>query len=208
MSFFRDMPSITYRGRAAPNIISRIALPQSMLRSGELYHPYVIEDGDRPEVIADLYYNDVSLDWLVRLANNIYDEASQWPLTQNQLERHLKVKYPSVEYTLSTIDHYKLKSSVPNIDSAAYGALTLSAKKYWYKSDTNNGYIFIKKDWDVTPETWNGFVGGERDYWSPVSIYDKEFDANEQKRFIRLIDRAYAPLYVKALKEISLDNDR
>ena len=85
MSFFDNLPPIQYRGRIAPNILKRIAIPKDIVSQGELYQPYVVDDGDRPETIAHLYYNDVHYDWLIRLANNIYDEASQWPLTQNQL---------------------------------------------------------------------------------------------------------------------------
>ena len=199
MSYFRDFPAIQYRDRAAPNILTRVVIPKDMIDRGELYHSYVVEDGDRPETIAALYYNDPEFDWLVRLANDIYDEPTQWPLTQNQLERYLRDKYTNIESTLSTIDHYTLSTNIPNIDSAAYGALTLSAKKYWVKE--NDYYKFISKAWNVTPETWNNFNSGERGYWIPKTIYDTEFDLNEQKRFIKLIDRKYAAAFEQALRD-------
>lgn len=199
MSIFRYTPVIFYKGRVAPNIIARVKIPERLLKLGNLYHPYVIEEGDRPESIAELYYGDPNFDWLVRLPNNIYDEASQWPLTQTQLERYLRSKYDSVEYTLSTIDHYELKSDVGDIDSAAYDALTTACKRYWHQLDNGN-YRFISATWSVTPETWASFVSGEQAYWQPVTVYDKEFNANEEKRLIRLIDERYKNDFDAALK--------
>lgn len=200
MSFFDNLPPIQYRGRIAPNILKRIAIPKDIISQGELYQPYVIDDGDRPETIAHLYYNDVHYDWLIRLANNIYDEASQWPLTQNQLIRVLRDKYGSIESIMSTIHHYVLKSNIPNISSATYDSLTLVAKKYWIKD--GDSYSFIKKNWNVSPSTWDGFNSGERDYWQAVSTYDYKFQLNEDKRFIRLIDRKYTQLFNEALREV------
>lgn len=206
MSYFRYLPAIVYKELAAPNILMRAGFTAQALKMGEIYHPYIIDEGDRPETIADLYYGDVTKDWLVKIANNIIDEASQWPLTQEQLDIHVSTKYASLSYALSTIDHYKLKTTLTDITSAAYDALTTSCKKYWYQDGTN--YKFIRKSLTITPGTWNNYVSGEKAYWQSVTIYDKEFAANEEKRSIRLIDNRYAGYYETALRDILLNNVR
>jgi hypothetical protein len=199
MGYFSFTQPITYWSLAAPNILQRVKISDDIISQGQLYDSYVIEEGDRPDTIAYHYYGDATLDWLVRLANNIFDEASQWPLTQSQLDQYIANKYTSVPTAQSTTDHYKLKTNV-TINNSTYAALPNDAKVYFYNNGTS--YSIITSVIQLSSESLVNLPGEVQQYWQSVSQYENEFEINEEKRHILLIDAAYAQEFDSALKGI------
>lgn len=199
MPYFSYMQPISYWKLAAPNILSRAIIPDTLTSQAELYQAYVIEEGDRPETIAYHYYGDPTYDWLVRIANNIYDEASQWPLTQVQLDRYVANKYGSITSAQSTCDHWNLNLNL-TLTASAYNALPNDAKVYWVQNGA--GYSIIQNEIIVTPESHDNLPDGTALYFIPVTQYDNEFEINEEKRQILLIDATYASAFDDALKNI------
>lgn len=204
MSYFRYFQPIEYRNVVTPNILSRVKIPKNLLNIGSLYHPYQIEEGDRPDTIADLYYNDSTKDWLIRLVNNIFDEATHWPLQQVQLDRFISSKYPDIN-PFSAIHSYKLNTNIDPITSVLYDGLANELKQYWRLQPVTGVYYIIQRDWSITPDTFTRMSVEERMYWSPVTYYDYEFEINESKRNIRLIDVKYADELETVLKDILQD---
>lgn len=202
MSYFQYIPIIQYFGKSAPNILTRVKLDSSFVNNRTVYHPYTIEDGDRPDTIAGYYYGDPTLDWLVRLANNINDETTQWPLTQDQLESYINNKYGSIYTTYSTIDHYILKTNVNNISSGQYSELAPNQLRYWLYNSQFQNYAFTNGNYVITPDAFTLLNSNEQIYWQPVMQYDNEFNINEAKRNIMLIDKTYSTQLNSVLREL------
>jgi len=55
--------------------------------------PYTVEEGERPEDIANFYYGSVDYSWLVYMANNIIDPYHEWPLNTQEFNDMLIEKY-------------------------------------------------------------------------------------------------------------------
>jgi hypothetical protein len=74
-------------------------------------YEYQIKDGDTPENVADRYYGDGSLDWILLLINNMIDPQWDWPLSNNQLNAFIRKKYGSVSNAMGTsgtaVHHYE-----------------------------------------------------------------------------------------------------
>ena len=201
MSYFKYLPQITYFNRIAPDILTRVRLSTDFIKNRALYHPYTIEDGDRPDTIAHLYYGDSEFDWLVMLANNIYDYYSQWPLTQTQFQNYLTLKYGNVVSTYTTIDHYTLTTN-SNISATQYNALGTFQQRYWTFNYTLNMYQFINASYTTTVAGYATLDSSEQIYWLPVTVYDAEFQNNEAKRNIYLIDVQYSNQLDNVLRNI------
>ncbi len=200
-SYFKDFPTILYRGRYAPNILATVRLRYDVLESSEIYHPFLIAEGDRPDTVADLYYQDPEADWLIYLANNIIDIKSEWPLTSTQLEQYILKKYGS--HTEShAVKHYVIKTDIPPISEAQYNNLPVSMRKYWSYDYSSEHYIVTNIAGVATIETYQNMSIGERVYWRSVSNYTHEFNLNESKRKIRLIDKTYKTSLEQTLKDI------
>ena len=56
-----------------------------------------------PEILADKFYNDPQLHWIILHANEIHDARFDWPLTVPNLVSYVEAKYPSRE----AIHHYE-----------------------------------------------------------------------------------------------------
>ncbi len=67
------------------NLFERSDILVDFKNSSGAFTEYLIEEGDRPDIVAYNFYNDVSLWWVIMLVNNIKDPINEWPLTQEQI---------------------------------------------------------------------------------------------------------------------------
>jgi len=194
MSYFTDIPIISYWNRSTPNMLVRVKLDGLDVDNTAVYHPYTIKDGDRPDLISYYYYGDSNLDWLILLANNIIDLVSEWPLTSDEFFTYMTNKYTDVNSTLEMVDHYQLIPNINNISSSQYNNLTQSAQKYWSYNNNQKAFIFSAYNFTLTStvDAYNIMQGDEQIYWQPVTTYDNEYTINEGKRHIKLIDRSFS----------------
>ena len=117
MPYFRELPNINYstvfQGTAnnddttnAKNLFKRPQFRQDLDNSVTTFTYYQIRDDERPEQVAEKFYQNPELDWIVLLTNNIIDIRSQWPLDNNSLYNFLLDKYGSDE-ELYKVHHYE-----------------------------------------------------------------------------------------------------
>jgi len=81
-TFFKNYPLIQYGNTVANtvsvNLMSKIAFKKKIQQNFEVFHPYTIQEGDRADTIAYLYYGDSGYDWIVYYSNNIVDPYYDW----------------------------------------------------------------------------------------------------------------------------------
>lgn len=64
----------------------------------KLHVEYTIQDGERPEMIAHRFYDDINLFWVVMLFNEVHDLWNDWPLSNQSLNEYIIRKYPNESY--------------------------------------------------------------------------------------------------------------
>lgn len=62
-------------------------------RSNKCYVDYLVQDGEKPEHIADRVYGESQYHWLVLMANEIYNPYFDWPLSSWELDAYIEDKY-------------------------------------------------------------------------------------------------------------------
>ena len=152
--YFNNIPSIQYGSKVARNLLARPVIKTKILANPTLIYDYTIQDGQRPDQIADAYYGNVNFVWLVFLVNNIVDPYYDWPLTQNQFKEYIIDKYGSVELAKSTIKHYvpKTKGTVITKETFDLNATMLkivasdyqSVDVYKFEDEANEAKRLIK----------------------------------------------------------------
>ena len=75
------------------NVIRRVSLSQEMKSDDSIFIEMYIDDGDRPEHIAEKIYGDPTYNWLVMLANTIIDPYHGWCKSSVILEEYIEKKY-------------------------------------------------------------------------------------------------------------------
>lgn len=198
MRYFEPFPTLDYNDYRVKNILARVKLLEKAKSTRSLYHPFTVLDGEDPRKIAYDYYGSTDYTWLIFIVNDIIDPYYDWPLSTVEFEAHIKKKYGSFQaaqeeilYYRKTPDEYYLSLTNPNV----------FVKKELFSGDAS-GYRLVTQDTiDITisPETYDR--NPDADY-SPVDAFSWEVDRNEDRRNIRLLDRAYASSMDKELKTL------
>jgi len=104
MSYFNYFPAIVYSldngtsQQLVQDLFRRVTLSEEAKNNMVLYEEYHVSDGDSPEIVADRWYNNPELGWVILMTNEILDPRFGWPMTWYQLERHIERKYPANLY--------------------------------------------------------------------------------------------------------------
>lgn len=212
MDYFKELPVVQYpsledggsTSRLLTNILTRSAFLREIVENTALFYEYQVKDAETPEIIADKLYGDPKRYWIVLLFNQLSDPAYDFPLTAEQLHDFIISKYDqSLEDSQTTIHHYEERvkrttfylNAIQNREESVY---TISAQ--YQNPNTgvveNRPYLPGVADTNIGgpsyTETFTNNISVEvsTSYWA-ISNYAFEVDHNEQKRNIKLLDKAY-----------------
>ena len=161
------------------NILRRFKVKSSVKSGINVYFDYEIQEGDRPDTIAEKYYGSPAYAWLVLHFNDIIDPVFEWPLFSNDFENYLKGKYGSITTSQSTVHEYRQILNEAKV--------------------LNNG-TRIPKRWVVVDLTTYSTLA-EVDKES-ISKYDYEIEKNEVKRKVKVLDRRYLNQIQEEVKDV------
>lgn len=91
--YFGYFPSVKYEKRVMLDITKRVRFQERFADNPYIFLPYTVEQDDRPEDVAYLYYGTTDYTWMIYLANNIIDPYHDWPKSPNSLDDYIAEKY-------------------------------------------------------------------------------------------------------------------
>ena len=194
MSYFRELPNISYvsllpnQNRSderieVKNLFKRAKLRTDVDQSVTAFDYYLIQDNERPDIIAERIYDSPELDWVILVTNNITSIRNQWPLGNNELYNYCLEKYGSDENIMAT-HHFETKETKDQ-----YGRIILEGKLI---VDQNFTFTYTKDN--NTSETINPAQS--------VSNYAYEQRLNEDKRKIRVLKPNLLPAFITDFRNI------
>lgn len=161
------------------NILKRFAFRTEIENKDAVFYDYVVQDGDRPDTIAEKYYGDSRHAWIVLHFNNIEDPIFGWALFGKDFEDYIEGKYGSVSTAQSTVHEYRK-------------ILTQRLVRY-------DGSIVPERYVVVDETTYNATPAASR---RMVTKYDYESELNEEKAKIRLLDERFLAECLAEVKTI------
>jgi hypothetical protein len=270
MNFFNKLPTITYDGKIARNIMARAKLSDATKNNNQLFFPYTNSGEVRADTLSHQYYKNAGYSWLIWFANEVIDPYYDMALNSYDFDQFIINKYGSIELAQRKISHYKLnwETNEAFISVDSYNSLQQNTKKYWEPALDYNlnvkGYMRKKDNQTLNTNrvgsinfsnATGAFIVGEEiqlqgdatvygfctyadvstltiqhlqrsffvnttiigkesgtqatitavnnflattaaytnsTYWSPVTYYDYEYDLNENKKQIVLMDAMQA----------------
>lgn len=150
------------------NILKRFAFRKSNIDTLDIFSDFDISEGDRPDIIAEKYYNDSRYAWIVLIFNNIVDPFYEWPLFGENFRNYLVAKYGSIEAAHQTTKKY-------------YRILYQGFKKI-------DGTVVPVKKLEIDLTTYNSLGSSEK---STQTAYEWEDEQNNNRMHIRLLDAKY-----------------
>jgi hypothetical protein len=108
--YFANFPVIPYDSvgngefKLVTNLLKRVAVRAKVKTNTAFFDTYDVKEGETPEILADMLYDDSELHWVILLFNDITDRYHQWPKNYNQFLAYINDKYSNVDAT----HHYEI----------------------------------------------------------------------------------------------------
>ena len=195
--YFNNLPDFLYVHRTkdgrmdgdfsvVKNFFKRAKLRTDVFQDLTFFTKFNVIGDDRPDNVADNFYDDPTLDWIVLLSNNIVNVQSEWPLSQADFFTYLSEKYPDENVLYSGIHHYEaneVKTSTDVIIIPSGIRVGVGQSVSFFDEGLNQ---------QVT----------KTNVASPVTNYMHEQKLNDKKREIFLLKPTYVNLLIDDLEEI------
>jgi hypothetical protein len=184
--YFSIFPKIKWKDDAGNSITitdisRRYRFLETLLPNKYIFYEYVIREGERADVIAEKYYGDETLDYLIWLMNLIVDPFFDWPMDYDEFVAFIDKKYGSAANAQST--------------TAKYYRI-VQAKEILY-DDT----MIAERKVEVDATEYATIPANER---SSISVYNYEIEQNDLRRHIKLIDKGYMAQIVSELEALAV----
>ena len=116
-SYFRNIPDFNYVSRLdgqkniseyslVKNLFKRAKIRDDIFNDLSYFTKYKVVGDDRPDQVAYELYGDSRYDWVVLLANNTMNVASEWPKDQISFYNYMIRKYGD-ESKFNDVHHYE-----------------------------------------------------------------------------------------------------
>ena len=190
MGYFRELPNLRYPSFLkekkssldyieVKNVFRRIKLRDDLQSNFTIFNRYEIEEGMRPDTVAEELYGNPEFDWIILTVAGILNVRNEWPLNNRDLYNYCLDKYDD---SLNSVRFFETKE-VKNAD----GKLILPKGKV-VDSD------FTIPNPDNVSATLNPVVG--------ISNYEYETRLNDEKRNIYVLREGYVQTFLNDIREI------
>ena len=190
MGYFRELPNLRYpsflREKKSSldyievkNVFRRIKLRDDLQSNFTIFNKYEIEEGMRPDTVAEELYGNPEFDWIVLTVAGILNVRNEWPLNNRDLYNYCLDKYDD---SLNSVRFFETKE-VKNAD----GKLILPKGKV-----VDSGFTIPNPD--NVSATLNPVVG--------ISNYEYETRLNDEKRNIYVLREGYVQTFLNDIREI------
>lgn len=228
---FKNFPEIQYTLSTGKIVTIKDFFRKSMIEQEAVnsvisYTYYEIQDGERPDVVADRLYGDSELHWTFFLVNDM-DNYYQWHKDNVTFEKHINEMYP--EYWLIASDSTDIVSSSSKfllgeiIESSQQQGNVISVQPTfnrigvaggsWNANDVVTGKV-SGKSFTVSsvvngPDGIDHYVNSEGHKrnnlttgFTPVTYYTHDYEQNETNRKIKVIRPAYIRRVVSEFEKV------
>jgi len=192
MGYFRELPDLQYQSFLSDSLSSQSYLTvKNLFRRNKLrddlsgvftlFNKYEIPEGSRPDTVAEEFYGDAELDWVVLMTAGILNARDEWPLSNYNLYKYAEEKYGS---DLNSIKFYET-----TLVTDSSGRLILPADKV------------VDADFTIPdPNDYSKTLTPVRS----VTNWEYEIRKNEEKSSIYLLRREYLQQFLNDMRQIMI----
>ena len=217
MGYFRELPTILYPSPLPhknstgdyiqiSNIFRRTKLFDYLTGNVTVFNKYIIEDGERPDTIANVLYKNSKFDYVVIIVAGITNINHEWPLQDFQMYNFALNKYGS-EIEMNKIHHYETfeisdsnnrQILPPNlivdetfkIDGSS---VRFGGNRFILKSEAGNRQLDDKFEYTVLADN----------IARPVTNFEFEINENEKRREIDVLKEGFLQTFINDLRDVS-----
>jgi hypothetical protein len=192
----------TFSPQLVTNILARSAFLREIANNTSIAYEYSVKDSDTPEILAHKIYGDPYRNWIILLINNIINPFYDWPLKNDALDNYIFKKYgQNIDDARSTIHHYEKETTKKSV----YNGLLIDEEVTTQEISTYElNYVTNQITPTALPSVADTSVAISSETINyptytltidvvhrAVSNYTYEFNENEKKRKIKLLEERY-----------------
>ena len=193
MGYFRELPNVEYQSFLSDslssqsyitvkNLFRRNKLRDDLQNIFTIFDKYEIVEGARPDTVAEDYYGDADLDWVVLITAGIINVRDEWPLSNRDLYQYA---YEVHGDSLNSVRYYKTTEVKDSL-----GRLILPADKV-----VDSTFTIPKPDTsNEETATLNPVIG--------VTNWEYEVLKNNKKSSIYLLKINYLQQFLNDMRDI------
>ena len=195
-SYFQRVPDFNYVSRLPDSKIGDYVRVKNLFKKGKIredifqnvafFEKYKIVGDDRPDNVAEDFYGESTLDWVILLSNNIVNIQSEWPLPQTDFDRFVLDKYGDYNTLYNGIHHYE------TIEIKNTQGVTIVPAGLQVDSSYSVSYYDFFTDLQVT----TGNLA------TPITNYEYEEKVENDKRNIYLLKPRFLNIVFDDMEEI------
>ena len=141
------------------DITKRVGIRKDFIGLVSSYYKHNLSTEDRPEVVADIAYEDSNKHWMILHANEVVDPYHDWIKSVNSLEEYVDKRYPNRYIQTSTVFGADCPLSGDIFYSAPTATWPDGVVSAW--SFTSSPPVASAKEWDDgTYESVSTTTGG------------------------------------------------
>ncbi len=201
------------------NILQRSKFLREITDNTAAYYPYQIKENETAEIIADKLYGDSNRHWIVLLFNQILNPFYEFPMSSDVLNSYIFDNYGYTAFDATNIlHHYEQiieRSTILNGITTDKNIDRYTISEYDMNFATNS--ITLR----TLPTVGNSLLLSVEDIQldddgtlslqnissiKAVSVFDHEFELNEARREIKLLDKRYVIAVEQEFKKL-MSND-
>ena len=191
-SYFRQLPDLDYPSLAnnrtsaydyqtVKNIFKRAVMRDDIFNEVTAFTKYSVVGDERPDQVANSFYRDSALDWVILTTNNIIHVRDEWPMGSQDFATYINEKYTDQE--LSNIHHYETE-----VLRNSRGQLM---QPEGLKVPSGHSITFID----------NGVLRTESKI-KQVTFLEHETNLNDAKRNINILKNEYLTIFLENFRNI------
>lgn len=206
MGYFRELPNLAYQSFLSDsnssqnylivkNFFRRCRFRDDLQNVFTIFDKYEIPEGSRPDTVAEEFYGDSQLDWVVTMTAGIINVRDEWPLSNKNLYEYAFKLHGN---NLNEIHHYEtkeIKDSKNNIilpsGKVVNGGNNNSTKFKIYYTDNNKTYT-NDTEHTTSEKIADPFIG--------ISNWEYEVRKNDKKSLIYLLKRSYLQQFLNDMR--------
>jgi len=195
MGYFRELPDVEYQSFLSDaisskeylkvkNLFRRNKLRDDLQSAFTVFDKYEIVEGARPDTVAEEFYGDAELDWVVLMTAGIINVRDEWPLSNYRLYEYAEHKYGILE--LNDIRYYETKEIKDSNDRLILPAGKIVDEDFVLNYSDNGNKVSLSGS--------NVRRG--------ISNWEYETIENNKKSSIYLLKRGYLQQFLNDMREI------
>ena len=197
MGYFRELPELEYQSflsdaisskeyLTVKNLFRRNKLRDDLQNVFTIFDKYEIVEGARPDMVAEEFYGDAELDWVVLMTAGIINVRDEWPLSNYRLYQYVEHKYGILE--INEIRYYETKEIKDSNNKLILPAGKIVDEDFVLNYSDNGSKVSLSGS-----EVRRG-----------VSNWEYETIQNNKKSSIYLLKRGYLQQFLNDMREIMI----